>query len=126
MHRLAQIVARGCEEERFRLVRSVELARALGDAALEAGVKVFELRRHAVELPGELLQLVAGFHADAMPEVSLAYSSRAEAQRADWRNHATHEHQARGERERQSQEKQEACPPHGGIHGHQSLLAWLL
>ena len=42
----------------------VSSLRALVDLALEAGVRLAQLRRHPVELVGERLQLVAGAHVD--------------------------------------------------------------
>jgi len=51
--------------------------RAFLDLALEARVRLLELGCHAVELLGELLQLVAGAHVDLLVQVARADRHRA-------------------------------------------------
>ena len=64
--------------DRLLLLECVgELVGALLHLALEARVRLAQLRGHAIEAVGERLQLVAGMHFDRLVEVALADPLRA-------------------------------------------------
>ena len=75
--RRARDHAQDFADRRLLLERVLELARALVDLALQAGIGFAQLRRHAVELVGESLQLVAGAHLDLLVEIARADAPRA-------------------------------------------------
>jgi hypothetical protein len=81
------------------------------DLALERPVELLQLRRHAVELLAERLELVAGRDVDPLIERSGTDPGGALLQRADRRHHPAGQHQARQHRERQAGEQDEAGGP---------------
>ena len=65
-----------------------EVAGALLHLPFEVGVGLLQLRGHAVELSGELFQLIGGLHLDAVAELAFAEQPRAGGQRGDRDQHA--------------------------------------
>ncbi len=102
--------AQDLADRRLLLERVRELVRALLDLALEARVRLAELRRHAVEALREALELVAGAHDDPLVEVPLADALRALGQRADGADHAAREDERahRGDDEAREEQKRGA------------------
>src|SRR6266536_3193725 len=82
---------------RLLLERILELARAFLDFALQARVRLAQLRAHVVEAVGERLELVAGAHVDLLVEIALADAPRAFVERA-YRPHHTACERHRAER----------------------------
>src|SRR5215475_6513455 len=72
MHRLPQVVTRGCQKARLCEIGELELTGTLLDLALKGGVRLLQLGRHAVELVAERLQLVAGLDRDPLAEIAAA------------------------------------------------------
>ena len=83
---------------RLLLERLGEVPRARLHLLLEVGVGLLQPRRHAVELLGEGLELVARAHLDALAEVARAHALGARLEGADGRDHPPREEQARHDR----------------------------
>ena len=87
------------------LERLGELGGALLDLALEAGVRLAQLRAHAVELLGEPFELVAGAHLDVAVEVALADLRGAFLQRAQRPHERAGKEEARRHRDQESDDE---------------------
>ena len=88
------------------LERSCSSSRAFLHLALQAGVRLAQLRGHPVELVGERLQLVAGPDVDLLVEVAGADARGAFLQRADRVHHAAREPQCDQRRDQQAGDDQ--------------------
>ena len=111
---------------RLLLERFGQLARALVDLALEAGVRLLELRGHLVELVAQRLQLVAGPDVDPLVELARADPRGADLQRLDGRDHAPDEQQARPDRQQYAQHQQDDRALDRVVEGRQRLVERLL
>ena len=87
---------------------SLEFVGALLDFALQAGIRLAQLRGHAIEAVGKGLQLVAGVHLDALVEFAGTDALRAFVERADRPHHATGERQRAKCRDDQPGEQQQS------------------
>ena len=74
---------------RLLIQRLSEFARAVFNFVLQVGVGLLELGRHAVELVGQLLQLVAGFDFQSMIEIAATDACRSASQNFDGPHHAS-------------------------------------
>ena len=115
MQRLAQVVARGGEEARLRQVGDLKLVGAFLDLAFERGVGALQLRRHAIELFAEHLQLVAGLDGDAMIERAGTDAGGAGGERADRHHHHAGKDQRREQRQREARHQDDGGACDGGI-----------
>ena len=104
MQRLAQIVAGGGDETRFRLIGLLELPGALLDLAFQAGIGLAKASGHGVELIAERLELVASMDGDTLREIAAADSHRPVAQGANRNDHAARQQQAGEDGEHESDE----------------------
>ena len=119
----------GAEDlRRRRLLRERlgEVLRARLDLLLQVGVGLLQARRHAVELLGEGLKLVARAHLDALAEVAGLHALGARLEGADGRDHPTREHQARHDGERDAEDEEERGAPDGRAERLEGLLERLL
>ena len=87
-----------------------QIPRALLDLGLQPRIGFGELAGHAVELVGELFQLVGSVHVDAMAEIAGAEPPRAGAQRGDRDQHAPRQQRAGADRNDQAEPDQERNP----------------
>ena len=86
---------------------SRQLGGALLDLALEAGIRLPQLRAHLVELLGQAFELVAGADLDALVELAGADPRGAFLQRADRPHQRAREEKARGDRDQQAADQQQ-------------------
>ncbi len=84
-----------------------QITGALFDLGLQHRVGLRDLPSHAVELIGELFQLVMGAHLDAAPEVPGAEPARAGPQRGDRHQHTPRQHCAGERRHHQAEPDQQ-------------------
>ena len=97
--------------EHLQLVdRLCEVAGALFHLGFEDGIGLLELARHAVELVGELFQLVLGVDVDAVTEIAGAEPPRAGAQRRDRNQHPARQQRTGKDRNRKPKSDQERDP----------------
>src|SRR5207344_964812 len=108
-------MARRREEAGFGEIGEFELMGALLDLmgplldlALEAGIGILQLRRHAVELLGERFELVSSFDRDPLVEIAAANARGASAYRLDRNDHPAREEQAGQEGKREAGQQQRA------------------
>ena len=113
--RRARDHAQDLADRRLLPERVRELARTLVDLALEAGIRLAQLRRHPVELVGEAFELIVGPHDDLLVEVARADAPRPFVQRPDRAHHAAREHERCGGRDDQPAEQQESGSNDRGI-----------
>ena len=106
--------------------RLLQLGGALLHLALEARVGLAQLRGHAVELPGERLELVAGAHLDLAFEVAGADALRAFLQRSDGPHHAAREVHGGQRREQQAGDDQRHGAHDGRVQRRVDLCHRLL
>ena len=111
---------------RLVLERLGELARPVLDLLLEGGVRLVELGRHAVELVGEPLELVAGLHVDPLVERARADPRRARLERVDRGRHAPRQEEARQDRQRDADEEEPDGAVGGRVEGRERLAERLL
>ena len=102
VQRLPQVVARRRQETRLGEIGELELPRALDHLALERRVGLLQLRRHAVELISQRLQLVAGRDVDAVIERARADPGGARLQGPDRPYHLPGEQEAQQHRKTES------------------------
>ena len=94
--------------EHLQLVdRLREVARALLDLGLQPVIGFLEPARHAVELAGKLLQLVAGVDVDAMAEIAAAEPPRAGRERRDRDQHPPRQDRAGEHRDQEADADQQ-------------------
>ena len=111
---------------RLLLERLGELARPVLDLLLEGGVRLVELGRHAVELVGEPLELVARLHVDPLVERARPDPLRARLERPDRGRHAPGQEEARQHRERHAGDEEGDGAVRRGIEGREGLAEGLL
>ena len=108
------------------LERVLELAGALLDLALEAGIRFPQLCRHPVETVGQRLELVAGTDFDLLVELAGADPLRAFGERADRSNHAAGKSQRAQRRDGEAREQQQAGAQDRRVELGVHLGHWLL
>ena len=113
--RRARDHAQNFADGRLLFERLLQCCRTLFHFALEAGVPLAQLRGHGVELVGERLELVAGFHLDLRVEIASADALRAFLQHADRPRHAAREPHRRKGREEQAGHQHRDGADHGGV-----------
>src|SRR5215510_1885224 len=95
-------MARGREKAGLGEVGELKLMGAFLYLAFEARVGVLQLRRHAVELIGERLELVTGSDGNALAQVPAADACRTRSDSLYRNDHAAGQEQTRKECERKS------------------------
>jgi hypothetical protein len=105
--RRARDHAQDLGDGRLLLERVRQLVRALVDLALEAGVRLAQVRGHPVELGRERLELVAGPDVDRVVELALADQLGPFLQRADRAREAARQEQRDQRRDHEAAEQQE-------------------
>ena len=94
-----EVAGRGVDDPQHLGGRGLLLQRlgqfggALLDALLQLGVGFLQIAGHAVELPGERFEFVAGMDLDAAVEIAGAEALGARRNRADRAGHAARQHQ---------------------------------
>ena len=83
-----------------------QIPRPLLHLLFEAGIGRGELARHAVELVGELFELVGGLHFDAVAEIAGAETPCAGLQRRDRHQHAARHDRAGDDRDHEAEPDQ--------------------
>src|SRR4029453_7366641 len=112
---LAQIMARSGQEAGFGKIGEFELLRAFLDLALERGMGILQLGRHAVELVTQRLKLVAGPDRDPLIEIATSEARRAVTQGFDRYHHAARQEGTSQTREANRHEHQHARTQDRGI-----------
>jgi hypothetical protein len=106
---------------RLLLERFGQLRRALLDLALEAGIRLAQLRAHPVELLGQSFELVAGADLDVALEIAGADLRRAFLQRAQRPDQGAGEKEARRDRNQERQHEEERGSLQGRIERRERL-----
>src|SRR6185369_12746570 len=115
MQGLAQIMACGRQEAGLSEISQLELLRAFLDLALERGMVILKLGRHAVKLITQCLKLIAGLDRNALIEIATSDSGRTVSQGPDRDHHSARQEGASQYREAQRGNHQHARPKDRGI-----------